>query len=111
MSLEVELGGCYMLPEHIYPFIPVLGLVVGLIVGMTGVGAGSLMTPMLIILGMDKFAAVGTDLMHVAVTKSMGGVVHWRQGTVDSKVIRWLITGSLPAATVMTVVVVFLYSQ
>ncbi len=78
------------------------GLGVGLLVGMTGVGGGSLMTPILVLLfGVHPVAAVGTDLLFAAVTKTVGMTVHGFNKTVDWTVTRWLATGSVPA-TILT---------
>ena len=77
------------------------GLVVGLIIGVTGVGGGALMTPLLVLLfGVSPVIAVGTDLLYAALTKTLGGWVHGRRGTVDWKVAGLLSLGSLPAAVV-----------
>ena len=77
----------------------VSGFVVGLIVGVTGVGGGSLMTPLLVLFfGISPATAVGTDLLYASITKSLGGWVHSRNGTVDWKVVKLLSLGSLPAA-------------
>ena len=75
------------------------GFFVGFIVGVTGVGGGSLMTPLLVLVfGVAPATAVGTDLLYAALTK-MGGIwAHSRRGTVDWKVVRLLAMGSLPAA-------------
>jgi len=82
----------------------VAGLVVGLAVGMTGVGGGSLMTPILVLLfGFAPSTAVGTDLWFAAITKVFGGTMHNRQGTVDWQVWRRLSLGSVPAAIVTLV--------
>ena len=79
------------------------GFVVGLLVGLTGVGGGSLMTPVLILLfGIYPAAAVGTDLLHAAATKTAGSVVHGLNGTIDWRVVRRLATGSIPM-TVLTI--------
>ena len=60
------------------------GLGVGILVGMTGIGGGSLMTPMLILVfGVTPVTAIGTDLAYAAVTKTVGGYKHWTQRTVD----------------------------
>ena len=60
------------------------GFLVGLIVGLTGVGGGSLMTPLLVLLfGVSPVTAVGTDLLYASLTKTLGGWVHGRRGTVD----------------------------
>jgi uncharacterized membrane protein YfcA len=77
------------------------GFLVGLIVGVTGVGGGSLMTPLLVLLfGVPPATAVGTDLLYASLTKTLGGWVHGRRGTVDWKVAGLLSLGSLPAAVV-----------
>jgi uncharacterized membrane protein YfcA len=79
----------------------VSGFLVGLIVGVTGVGGGSLMTPLLVLLfGVSPATAVGTDLLYASITKSLGGWVHGRNDTVDWKVVGLLALGSLPAAVV-----------
>ena len=77
------------------------GFGVGAVVGMTGVGGGALMTPILVLLfGVAPAAAVGTDLWFAALTKMVGGTVHQRRGGVDWQVFRRLALGSLPAASV-----------
>jgi uncharacterized membrane protein YfcA len=77
------------------------GFGVGMIVGMTGVGGGALMTPILVLLfGVAPAAAVGTDLWFAALTKMVGGTVHQRHGGVDWQVFRRLALGSLPAAAI-----------
>ena len=75
------------------------GLGVGILVGMTGIGGGSLMTPMLILVfGVTPITAIGTDLAYAAVTKTVGGFKHWRQKTVDVQLSSWMAVGSVPAA-------------
>ena len=75
------------------------GFVVGAIVGLTGVGGGSLMTPLLVLLfGVHPATAVGTDLLYAALTKAGGTAVHARPGSVDWRVTGRLAAGSLPAA-------------
>ena len=75
------------------------GLGVGILVGMTGIGGGSLMTPMLILVfGVTPITAVGTDLAYAAVTKTVGGYKHWTQKTVDMQLSKWMAFGSVPAA-------------
>lgn len=77
----------------------VSGFLVGLIVGVTGVGGGSLMTPLLVLFfGVSPATAVGTDLLYASLTKSLGGWVHGKRGSVDWKVVVLLSLGSLPAA-------------
>jgi uncharacterized membrane protein YfcA len=81
----------------------ICGLAVGLLVGMTGVGGGSLMTPLLILLfGIHPAAAVGTDLLHAAATKTVGSIVHGLNRTIDWRVVRRLAAGSVPM-TVVTI--------
>ncbi len=81
------------------PLIVVFGVCVGILVGMTGVGGGSLMTPLLILVfGINPVTAVGTDLAYAAVTKTAGGIKHLRQGTVDVRLSTWMALGSVPAA-------------
>lgn len=80
------------------------GFLVGVIVGVTGVGGGSLMTPLLVLFfGVSPATAVGTDLLYASLTKTMGGWVHGRRGSVDWKVVGLLAMGSLPAAVVTIV--------
>jgi uncharacterized protein len=75
------------------------GLGVGILVGMTGIGGGSLMTPMLILVfGVTPTTAIGTDLAYAAVTKTVGGYKHWKQRTVDMTLSAWMAMGSVPAA-------------
>jgi uncharacterized membrane protein YfcA len=75
------------------------GLGVGILVGMTGIGGGSLMTPMLILVfGVTPVTAIGTDLAYAAVTKTVGGYKHLRQKTVDIRLSSWMALGSVPAA-------------
>ena len=77
----------------------VSGFLVGFVVGVTGVGGGSLMTPMLVLgFGIAPVTAVGTDLLYAALTKLGGSWAHSRKGTVDWKVVRLLASGSVPAA-------------
>ena len=77
------------------------GMLVGLLVGLTGVGGGSLMTPLLVLLfGVAPQTAVGTDLLYAAITKIAGSAVHgWRE-TVDWKIVRRLAMGSIPASLI-----------
>ena len=75
------------------------GLGVGVLVGMTGIGGGSLMTPMLILVfGIQPVTAIGSDLAYAAVTKTVGGYKHLRQKTVDVRLSSWMALGSVPAA-------------
>lgn len=77
------------------------GLGVGLLVGITGVGGGSLMTPLLIlILGVKPTLAIGTDLLYGAITKTLGGWRHLRLGNVDLRLSAWMGLGSLPGSLI-----------
>ena len=77
---------------------PISGFLVGVLIGLTGMGAGALMTPYLIlVLGTRPIVAVGTDLAYGAVTKLVGAFLHWRQGTVDLRLVARLALGSVPA--------------
>jgi len=79
------------------------GFAVGLLVGMTGVGGGSLMTPLLTLLfGVNPSVAVGTDLAFASLTKSAGTITHRARGTVQWYIVRRLCMGALPAALVAT---------
>src|ERR1700729_2057186 len=81
------------------PLYVVSGFGVGLLVGMTGVGGGSLMTPLLVLLfGIHPATAVGTDLLYAAATKTAGTFIHGMHGTVDWRITGRLATGSIPAA-------------
>jgi uncharacterized membrane protein YfcA len=77
------------------------GLLVGVLVGMTGMGGGSLMTPILILLfGFDAKVAVGTDILHGAVFKSFGAARHRMLGTVHARLALWMFVGSAPLSLV-----------
>src|SRR3954452_19518678 len=79
--------------------IVLFGFLVGGLVGLTGMGGGSLMAPVLILIfGINPVTAVGTDLAYGAVTKTVGGWRHWRYKTVDLKLSTWMAFGSVPAA-------------
>jgi len=85
----------------INPLYSVSGFVVGALVGFTGVGGGSLMTPLLVLVfGIAPTTAVGTDLLYAAITKSNGTLVHGLNGTIDWQVTRRLAAGSIPATIV-----------
>jgi len=87
------------------PLYSLSGFAVGLLVGMTGVGGGSLMTPILILLfGVHPAAAVGTDLLYAAATKTGGSLVHGIAHSIDWRVVRRLASGSVPA-TILTLAV------
>lgn len=78
-----------------------LGLGVGLLVGMTGMGGGSLMTPLLILVfGFDPSRAVGTDLLHGAIFKSFGAARHHAFGTTHARLVFWMLAGSAPMSLI-----------
>jgi uncharacterized membrane protein YfcA len=77
------------------------GLFVGTIVGLTGVGGGSLMTPLLVLLfGISPATAIGTDLLYASITKAGGAAVHGIKKSVDWRVVGWLALGSVPASVI-----------
>jgi uncharacterized membrane protein YfcA len=79
--------------------IVIAGLIVGVLVGMTGAGGGALMTPILILLfGVTPSSAVSSDIVASAIMKPFGGAVHFRRGTVHMGLVGWLSLGSVPAA-------------
>ncbi len=81
------------------PIYILFGLGVGVLVGLTGIGGGSLMTPLLLLVGgVSPAVAIGTDLAYGAVTKTVGGWRHLRSGTVDLGVSKWLAVGSVPGS-------------
>jgi uncharacterized membrane protein YfcA len=83
------------------PLYSLSGFAVGALVGMTGVGGGALMTPLLILLfGVHPATAVGTDLLYAAATKAGGSLVHGFARSIDWRVVRRLATGSVPATVV-----------
>ncbi len=93
---------------RINPLYVLSGLFVGIIVGLTGVGGGSLMTPLLVLLfGFHPGTAVGTDLLYAAATKGVGTVVHNANKTVDWRITRRLALGSIPA-TLATVALLYM---
>jgi uncharacterized protein len=82
------------------PVYTISGLGVGILVGITGVGGGSLMTPLLVLFGVHPATAVGTDLLYAAITKTAGTAVHGANKTVNWTIVRLLAIGSLPAALI-----------
>lgn len=88
------------MPVNFNPALVIaFGLGVGVLVGMTGIGGGALMTPLLVLfVGTPPVTAVGTDLAYGAVTKTVGGIKHWQQGTIDFVLSAWMAVGSVPAA-------------
>jgi uncharacterized membrane protein YfcA len=83
------------------PAIILFGLGIGVLVGMTGMGGGSLMTPLLILIfGIQPTTAIGTDIFYSAITKTVGGWRHLKMKTVNMGLVKWLSIGSVPAAIV-----------
>src|SRR6184192_1603899 len=81
------------------PVMTLAGLGVGIVVGLTGMGGGALMTPILVLVfGVLPVAAVSSDLAATAVMKPFGGLVHARRGTVRWPLVGWLCLGSVPSA-------------
>jgi uncharacterized protein len=84
---------------HLDPWVALAGLIVGFTVGLTGMGGGALMTPILVLLfKVQPLAAVSSDLVAAMVMKPVGGGVHVRRGTVNWTLVKWLSIGSVPAA-------------
>lgn len=82
-----------------------IGLGVGFLVGLTGVGGGSLMTPVLVLMGIPSAVAVGTDLVYSAVTRVVAAAIHFKLGAVRVDAVRWLASGSVPSALITTILV------
>src|ERR671931_1692329 len=95
-GLSIEVGGSRL---RIDLYVAAAGLLVGFTVGLTGMGGGALMTPLLVLLfKVQPLAAVSSDLVAAVVMKPVGGGVHLRRGTVNLALVRWLMVGSVPAA-------------
>src|SRR5215831_11962830 len=95
----MDIGGA------LHPAFVMSGFGVGILVGMTGVGGGSLMTPLLVLLfGIHPATAVGTDLLFAASTKTVGSIVHAAARTIDWALVGLLAAGSVPG-TVATLIV------
>jgi uncharacterized protein len=94
------------------PAIVLFGLGIGVLVGMTGMGGGSLMTPLLILIfGIQPTTAIGTDIFYSAVTKTVGGWRHFKMKTVNMELVKWLAMGSVPAAVTGVVFVSLLQDR
>ena len=91
---------------HIDLWIALAGLIVGVVVGLTGMGGGALMTPILVIgFGIAPLAAVSSDLVAAVVMKPIGGTIHFRRGTVHTGLVKWLALGSVPGALIGSYVI------
>lgn len=85
--------------DFLDPAVGGAGLFVGFVVGMTGMGGGALMTPILVLFfGIQPLAAVSSDLVASMLMKPLGGAVHMKQGTVNRQLVTWLVMGSVPSA-------------
>ena len=94
------------------PLVIVFGLGVGILIGLTGIGGGSLMTPLLILFaGVQPVVAIGTDLAYGAITKTLGGWRHVRSGHVDLGLSKWLAFGSVPGSIAGVLAVDALHSH
>ncbi|HEY3499402.1 MAG TPA: sulfite exporter TauE/SafE family protein, partial [Polyangiaceae bacterium] len=81
------------------PLITLAGALVGFVVGLTGMGGGALMTPLLVLLfGIEPLTAVSSDIVASLVMKPVGGGVHLKHGTVNRGLVKWLVLGSVPSA-------------
>src|SRR5713226_7034802 len=84
---------------HVDPFIILGSAVVGFLVGLTGAGGGALMTPMLILLfGITPSTAISSDLVAAVLMRPVGAAVHLRKGTVNLRLVGWMVLGSVPMA-------------
>jgi uncharacterized membrane protein YfcA len=91
---------------HLDLWIALAGLIVGVVVGLTGMGGGALMTPILILgFGVQPLAAVSSDLVAAVFMKPIGGAIHFRHGTVHAGLVKWLALGSVPGALIGSYVV------
>src|SRR5437879_7300227 len=84
---------------HIDPYIVLGSAIIGFLVGMTGAGGGALMTPMLILLfGVKPSSAISSDLVAAVVMRPVGAMVHLNKGTVNRRLVGWMVLGSVPMA-------------
>ncbi len=94
------------------PAIILFGLGIGVLVGMTGMGGGSLMTPLLIlVIGVQPTTAIGTDIFYSAITKTVGGWRHLKMKTVNMGMVFWLSVGSVPSAVAGVFFISYLQTQ
>lgn len=94
------------------PAIIIFGFGIGALIGMTGMGGGTLMTPLLILFhGTPPVTAIGTDIFYAAVTKTVGGWRHWKMKTVNMGLVFWLALGSVPASVLGVWVISLLQSR
>lgn len=92
---------------HFRLLIIVAGLVVGFLIGLTGVGGGILLTPVLVLLSVPPTIAVGTDLFYGSLTKMVGSYQHWKLGSINWKWVLYMASGSVPCAVLATYLIHF----
>src|SRR5262249_31002839 len=81
------------------PFVILSGAFVGFAVGLTGMGGGARRAPILVlVLGVEPLTAVSSDIVASVIMKPIGGAVHWKRGTVQKELLKWLVIGSVPTA-------------
>lgn len=88
--------------------IIMMGFIIGGLVGVTGIGGAALLTPFLLTLGISPSVAVGTDLVYNSITKMFGISQHWKQKTINFKLVKYLAIGSLPSAIIAVITIHFL---
>jgi len=97
---------------HLNGYLSIAGLMIGFLVGLTGMGGGALMTPVLVfVFGFQPTMAIGTDITYAAVTKIAGSYKHWRQGSVDIPLALWLALGSIPASLIGVFTIAYVKSH
>lgn len=84
--------------------IVMMGLLVGFLVGLTGVGGAALLTPVLVLIGIHPSIAIGTDLAYNSITKFFGVLQHWRQKTINFSLVKYFSFGSIPSAIIAIVI-------
>lgn len=97
--------------EFTYLLYILAGAAVGVAVGITGVGGGSLMTPLLLMFGFPPNVAIGTDLLYAAVTKSSGVLAHHKKGNIDWAIAKRMAIGSIPAAILTSIMLKLFFSD
>lgn len=88
--------------------IIMMGFIIGGLVGLTGIGGAALLTPFLLTLGISPSVAVGTDLVYNTITKMFGISQHWKQKTINFRLVKYLAVGSIPSAVIAVVTIHFL---
>lgn len=88
--------------------IIMMGFIIGGLVGVTGIGGAALLTPFLLTLGISPSVAVGTDLVYNSITKMVGISQHWKQKTINFRLVKYLAVGSIPSAVIAVVTIHFL---